>query len=301
MRHLLKEWDLGEREGFQLVLLVRVQSGNQSSHKEYQRMGFLRDIDHSVGEAAATPELNAAKGRRGRRLKQRCSVPWGGGMARAGGSQRQKVPSEQLWGGGAGSSLPSSGIHSLSSTTYRQRWQETNSPGKQVAGGMGLELRYKKGENLLVHEASDLLRDSQQVECWAKNRWHRRKKKRINKLCGQIPPAEKRACKKLDGIQAKRSHQFTSPREIWWGFPGGSDGKEYACDVGDLDLTPRSGRSPGEGMATRSRILAWRIPGTEESVGYSPWGCKSHDWVTEQQGDLILVLSSPSSSLTVGQ
>ena len=31
------------------------------------------------------------------------------------------------------------------------------------------------------------------------------------------------------------------------GFPGGSDGKESACNVGDLDSTPESGRSPVEG------------------------------------------------------
>ena len=31
------------------------------------------------------------------------------------------------------------------------------------------------------------------------------------------------------------------------GFPGGSDGKESACNAGDLGLTPGSGRSPGEG------------------------------------------------------
>ena len=31
------------------------------------------------------------------------------------------------------------------------------------------------------------------------------------------------------------------------GFPGGSDGKECACDAGDLGLIPGSGRSPGEG------------------------------------------------------
>ena len=30
------------------------------------------------------------------------------------------------------------------------------------------------------------------------------------------------------------------------GFPGGSDGKESACNVGDLAEIPRSGRSPGE-------------------------------------------------------
>ena len=31
------------------------------------------------------------------------------------------------------------------------------------------------------------------------------------------------------------------------GFPGGSDGKESACSVGDLGLIPALGRSPGEG------------------------------------------------------
>jgi len=31
------------------------------------------------------------------------------------------------------------------------------------------------------------------------------------------------------------------------GFPGGSDGKESACNAGDLSLIPRSGRSPEGG------------------------------------------------------
>ena len=30
-------------------------------------------------------------------------------------------------------------------------------------------------------------------------------------------------------------------------FPGGSDGKESACNVGDCDLIPGLGKSPGEG------------------------------------------------------
>ena len=32
-----------------------------------------------------------------------------------------------------------------------------------------------------------------------------------------------------------------------WGFPGGSDGKESACNAEDLGSIPGSGRSPGEG------------------------------------------------------
>ena len=31
------------------------------------------------------------------------------------------------------------------------------------------------------------------------------------------------------------------------GFPGGSDGKESACNAGDLSSIPGLGRSPGEG------------------------------------------------------
>ena len=32
------------------------------------------------------------------------------------------------------------------------------------------------------------------------------------------------------------------------GFPGGSDGKESACNAEDLGLIPESGISPGEGQ-----------------------------------------------------
>ena len=32
-----------------------------------------------------------------------------------------------------------------------------------------------------------------------------------------------------------------------WGFPGGSDGKESACNAGDPGSIPGSGRSSGEG------------------------------------------------------
>ena len=36
---------------------------------------------------------------------------------------------------------------------------------------------------------------------------------------------------------------------VWYysGFPGGSDGKESTCNVGDPGSIPGSGRSPGEG------------------------------------------------------
>ena len=47
-------------------------------------------------------------------------------------------------------------------------------------------------------------------------------------------------------------------------FPGGSDGKESARNVRDLDLIPGSGNSLEKEMATHSSILAWEISGTVE-------------------------------------
>ena len=49
-----------------------------------------------------------------------------------------------------------------------------------------------------------------------------------------------------------------------YSFPGGSDGKESTCNVGDLGSIPGLERPLEEGMATHSSILAWRIQRTEE-------------------------------------
>ena len=94
---------------------------------------------------------------------------------------------------------------------------------------------------------------------------------------------------------------------MFFGFPGGSDGKESICNVGGLGSIPGSGRSAGErigyplqyswaslatqlvknppamreawvlslgredplekGKATGSSILAWRFPWTAKSMG----------------------------------
>ena len=44
------------------------------------------------------------------------------------------------------------------------------------------------------------------------------------------------------------------------GFPGGSEGKESTCSVGDLGLIPVWEDPLEEDMATHSSIFAWRIP-----------------------------------------
>ena len=62
------------------------------------------------------------------------------------------------------------------------------------------------------------------------------------------------------------------------GFPGGSGGKESACNAGDLGSIPGSGRSLEKEMALHFSILAWEISQTERILlGYSLWGCKELD------------------------
>ena len=55
-------------------------------------------------------------------------------------------------------------------------------------------------------------------------------------------------------------------------FPGGSDGKESAYNVGDPGSIPGSGRSPGEGNGNRLQYSCWRIPWTEEPGGLQSTG-----------------------------
>ena len=56
------------------------------------------------------------------------------------------------------------------------------------------------------------------------------------------------------------------------GFPNSSGGKESACNVGDPDLIPELGRSPGAGLAMHSSIVAWKSPWTEEPEGLQSMG-----------------------------
>ena len=73
----------------------------------------------------------------------------------------------------------------------------------------------------------------------------------------------------------------------WSIFPGGTSGKESACQFRICyrhELDPWVGKIPlEEEMITHSRILAWRIPWTEEPGGLQSMGSQGigHDWVTE--------------------
>ena len=50
-----------------------------------------------------------------------------------------------------------------------------------------------------------------------------------------------------------------------WGFPGGSDGKESACNVGDPGSIPGSGRSPGEGNGSPLQYSCPEYPSDREA------------------------------------
>ena len=51
-----------------------------------------------------------------------------------------------------------------------------------------------------------------------------------------------------------------------FGFPGGSDGKESACNVEDLGSIPGQKDPLEKGTATHCSILAWRLPMDRETI-----------------------------------
>ena len=70
---------------------------------------------------------------------------------------------------------------------------------------------------------------------------------------------------------------------LWYklGFPGGTVVKNLPANEGDIRLQSLGWEDPlEEGMATHSSILAWRIPGTEESGGLQSLGSQRvrHNW-----------------------
>ena len=57
-----------------------------------------------------------------------------------------------------------------------------------------------------------------------------------------------------------------------------SDGKKNLSLMQETWVRSLGQKEPPEKeMATLSRILAWKIPWTEEPGGYSPWGYKEMD------------------------
>ena len=64
------------------------------------------------------------------------------------------------------------------------------------------------------------------------------------------------------------------------GFPGGSDGKEFACKTRELGSVPGSGRSPGEGNGNSIQYSCM-----ENSTDREAWWATVHG-VTKSQTQL---------------
>ena len=80
----------------------------------------------------------------------------------------------------------------------------------------------------------------------------------------------------MQSTEAEVNDLFSSMSYL--GFPGGSDGKESACNMGDLGSIPGLGRSPGGGHDNRLQYFCLENPHGERSMaGYSPWGRKESD------------------------
>ena len=77
-------------------------------------------------------------------------------------------------------------------------------------------------------------------------------------------------------------HRFNTTYLLPWGFPGGSDRKESACNAGDLDsippsLIPGSGRSPGVGKGNFLQHSGLENSTNRGDVGYRLRGHKESD------------------------
>ena len=68
-------------------------------------------------------------------------------------------------------------------------------------------------------------------------------------------------------------------------FPGGSDGEESTCNVGDLGSVPGLGRSPGGGHGNPLQYSCLENPHGQRSLaGYSPWGHRQSDTTEHSTG-----------------
>ena len=89
--------------------------------------------------------------------------------------------------------------------------------------------------------------------------------------------------------------------KISLGFPGGSVGKESACNAGDLGSVPGLGRSPGgrHGIPLQCSCLEC-LQGQRGVVGYSPWGRKELEATErlsrQQKVDIFLLRILPKMS-----
>ena len=94
----------------------------------------------------------------------------------------------------------------------------------------------------------------------------------------------------VTSFQVNYFHVFECWLPRLMGFPGGSDGKEPACNAGDLSSIPGLGRPPGEGSGY-PLLYSW----LENSMDRGAWQAtvhrvaKSQTYICWQLGSLSLI------------
>ena len=77
---------------------------------------------------------------------------------------------------------------------------------------------------------------------------------------------------------------------VFLGFPGGLDGKDSACNAGELDSIHWLGRSPGGGHGNLLQYSCLGSPHGQRSLGgYSPWVTKRHNRVTRHTAFILYI------------
>ena len=77
----------------------------------------------------------------------------------------------------------------------------------------------------------------------------------------------------------RHSKYFSIMNSATWGFPGGSHGKESACNAGDPDLITGLGRSSGEGNGNPLQYSC-----LENSIDRGDWPATVHGVTKSRTG-----------------
>ena len=111
------------------------------------------------------------------------------------------------------------------------------------------------------------------------------KKKKRKKIIGFCLAGKEYACNAGRPCFDCRVQKITwrgdrIPTPVFLSFPGGSDGKESACNAGDLGSIPGLERSPRGGHGNPLQYSCLENPhGQRSLVGYIPWGRKESNMI----------------------
>ena len=158
------------------------------------------------------------------------------------------------------------------------------------------QVQGRQAENRLMKTATNAAA-SQTLKAWC-----------VHKLFFPPPPGNReqllvRFCKEPNTITLNLQGSFI-PWEFTTsiktkGFPGGSDGKESACNAGDPGSIPGLGRFPWRREWQPTPVfLPGKSHGQKSLVGYSSWGCKELDrteQLTQSTNSVVLTICYSSN------